>query len=96
MLLFKFGKYFIVFLQLFHSLTFQLDLKLVKSCRTAIKGDGRYLIIEDVDLEDAGKYVCTASNLVGVASKRFEVEVRGTILAYLNNPLIIYLCFIYY
>ena len=45
--------------------------------RAQTRENGRYLKVESADLEDTGKYVCTASNLVGVATKRFEVEVRG-------------------
>ncbi|CAK8691082.1 unnamed protein product [Clavelina lepadiformis] len=38
--------------------------------------DGRFLVVEDAGVEDAGKYSCHATNDAGVADKRFRVEVR--------------------
>ena len=45
--------------------------------RARSSNNGRYLTVDNADLEDGGKYECTAGNIVGVAHKRYEVEVRG-------------------
>ena len=37
-----------------------------------------YLVIPQVRLEDAGTYVCTAENVVGIDEQRVNLFVRGT------------------
>ena len=62
-----------------HPANFSGFTKHIYCVRARASENGRYLTVEEADLEDAGKYVCTASNLVGVATKRYEVEIRGTL-----------------
>ena len=43
---------------------------------TPIEG-GRRLLVTDADTGDTAKYKCVASNSVGIATKRYKVNVRG-------------------
>nr|XP_018668081.2 hemicentin-1 [Ciona intestinalis] len=44
--------------------------------RATIREGGRFLLIDSSEVEDAGRYTCSASNSVGVEDKHYQVNVR--------------------
>jgi len=61
-----------------HSLVLQCFGKYYSFCRAVVSGNGRFLTVDEADVEDAGKYKCTAHNNAGHAQKDFDVDVRGS------------------